>query len=64
MLSYIQGEVAEVQKNNLLDELSKEELKVEMVKELFKKMRNEFEETGKEERKVEQLRTIEQGDRI
>ena len=34
-----------------------------MVKELFKKMRNEFEETGKEERKVEQLRTIEQRSR-
>jgi len=48
----------------LLDELSKEELKVEMVKELFKKMRNEFEETGKEERKVEQLRTIEQRGRM
>ena len=45
----------------MLDELSKEELKVEIVEELFKKMKNEFEEIGEKERKVEQLRTIEQG---
>jgi len=43
----------------LLDELSKEELKVEIVEELFKKMKNEFEKIGEKERKVEQLRTIE-----
>ena len=38
----------------MLDELSKGELEVETVEELFKKIRNEFEETGEEERKVEQ----------
>jgi len=48
----------------LLDELSKEELKVEIVEELFKKIKNEFEEIGEKERKVEQLRTIEQGGKI
>ena len=64
MLSYVQREVAEVQKDNLLDELSKEELKVEIVEELFKKIKNEFEEIGEKERKVEQLRTIEQGGKI
>ena len=64
MLSYVQREVAEVQKDNLLDELSKEELKVEIVEELFKKMKNEFEKIGEKERKVEQLRTIEQGGKI
>jgi len=64
VLSYVQGEVAEVWKDNLLDELSKGESEVEIVEELFKKMRNEFRETGEEEKKVEQLRTIEQGDRI
>jgi len=63
MLSYVQGEVAEIWKNNLLDKLSKEELKIKMLKELFKKMRNEFEEIGEEERKVEQLKTIEQRSR-
>ena len=64
VLSYVQGEVAEVWKDNLLDELSKGESEVEIVEELFKKMKNEFRETGEEEKKVEQLRTIEQGDRI
>ena len=55
--------MAETWKNNLLDELSKGESEVETVKELFQKMRNEFEETRKEEKKIEQLRTIEQGRR-
>jgi len=55
--------VAEAWKNNLLDELSKGESEVETVKELFQKMRNEFEETREEEKKIEQLRTIEQGRR-
>ena len=55
--------MAETWKNNLLDELSKGESEVETVKELFQKMKNEFEETRKEEKKIEQLRTIEQGRR-
>ena len=63
VLSYVQRGVAEVQKDNLLDELLKKESEVETVEELFKKMRNEFGETEEEERKVEQLRTIEQGSR-
>ena len=52
MLSYIQGRVAEVWKDNLLDELSKGESEVEIVEELFKKMRNEFGETAEEKQKV------------
>jgi len=60
MLSYMQGEVVEAWKDNLLDELSKGELEVETVEELFSKMRNEFREIAKEERKIEQLRTIKQ----
>ena len=60
MLSYVQGEMAEVWKNNLLDELLKGESEVEMVEELFSKMRNKFGEMAEKERKVEQLRTIEQ----
>ena len=45
--------MAEAWKNNLLDELSKGESEVETVKELFQKMRNEFEETREEEKKIE-----------
>ena len=47
-----------------MDELSKKESEVEMVEELFSKMRNEFGETVEEERKVEQLKTIEQRRRM
>ena len=64
VLSYIQREVTEVWKDNLLDELSKEELEVETVEELFSKIRNKFGKTVEEERKIEQLRTIKQGGRI
>ena len=60
MLSYVQRGMAEAWKNNLLDELLKGESEVEMVEELFSKMRNKFGEMAEKERKVEQLRTIEQ----
>ena len=63
VLSYVQGGVAEAWKDNLLDELAKEESEVESVEQLFTKIRNDFGETSKEERKIEQLRTIEQGGR-
>jgi len=43
--------VAEAWKDNLLDELLKEESEVKMVKELFKKMKNEFGKTRKKKRK-------------
>ena len=33
------------------------------MEELFSKMKNEFRETVEEEKKIEQLRTIEQGER-
>ena len=36
---------------------------MEIVEELFGKMKNEFGETAEEEQKIEQLRTIEQGGR-
>jgi len=63
ILSYIQGGVAEVWKDNLMDELAKGESEVEMAEQLFSKIRNDFGETSEEERKIEQLRTIEQGNR-
>ena len=47
----------------MLDELAKEESKVELAEQLFTKIRNDFGETLEEERKIEQLRTIEQGKR-
>jgi len=36
---------------------------VETAEQLFSKIRNDFGETSEEERKIEQLRTIEQGNR-
>jgi len=63
MLLYIQGGIAEAWKDNLLNELTKEESEVESVEQLFTKIRNDFGETLEEERKIEQLRTIKQGGR-
>ena len=63
MLLYVQGGIAEAWKDNLLNELAKEESEVESVEQLFTKIRNDFGETLEEERKIEQLRTIEQGGR-
>jgi len=60
VLSYVQRGVAEAWKDNLLDELAKEESEVESAEQLFTKIRNDFGETSEEERKIEQLRTIEQ----
>jgi len=59
----VQGGVAEVWKDNLFNELAKEESEVESVDWLFTKIRNNFGETLKKEKKIEQLRTIEQGGR-
>jgi len=63
VLSYVQKGIAEVWKDNLLDELAKRELEVELAEQLFTKIRNNFGETSEKERKIEQLRTIEQGER-
>jgi len=60
VLSYVQKEVAEAWKDNLLDELAKGELGVEIAEQLFTKIRNNFRKTLEEERKIEQLRMIEQ----
>ena len=63
VLLYVQGGIAKAWKDNLLDELAKEESEVESAEQLFAKIRNDFGETSEEERKIEQLRTIEQGGR-
>jgi len=53
VLSYIQGGIVEIWKDNLLDELAKEESEVELVEQLFTKIRNDFGETLEKERKIE-----------
>ena len=53
VLSYVQGGVAKAWKDNLLDELAKEESKVKSVEQLFTKIRNDFGETLEEEKKIE-----------
>ena len=63
VLLYIQGRVAEAWKDNLLDKLAKGESEVKIAEQLFSKMKNDFGETSEKERKIEQLRTIEQGER-
>ena len=63
VLLYMQGGIAEAWKDNLLDELAKEESEIESAEQLFTKIRNDFGETLEEKRKIEQLRTIEQGGR-
>jgi len=60
VLSYMQRGVAEVWKDNLLDELAKGESEVDIVEKPFTKIRNDFGETSEEEKKIEQLQTIEQ----
>jgi len=55
VLSYVQGGVAEAWKDNLIDELAKGELEVEIVEQLFSKIKNDFGETSEEKRKIEQL---------
>jgi len=47
VLSYMQGGVAEAWKDNLLNELAKEESEVKSVEQLFTKIRNDFGETLK-----------------
>jgi len=63
VLLYVQEGIVEAWKDNLLDELAKEESEMELAEQLFTKIRNDFGETSEKERKIEQLRTIEQGGR-
>ena len=61
VLSYVQRRVAEIWKDNVLDEITKETSLVNMVKELFTKIWQEFGEFDEESRKVDELRLLEQG---
>jgi len=61
VLLYVQGGVAEIWKNNVLDEISKGTSTVNTEEELFTKIRQEFGEFDEESRKVDELRVLEQG---
>ena len=61
VLTYVQGEVAEVWKENVLEERRQGVSGVETVEELFTKMREESGEFDEESRKVDELRLLEQG---
>jgi len=63
VLTYVQGGVAEVWKENVLEERRQRVSAVETVEELFTKMREEFGEFDEESRKVDELRLLEQGGR-
>ena len=64
VLFYIQGGVVEIWKDNVLEEISKGTLEVDMMEELFEKIREEFGEFDKESRKADELRLLVQGPRI
>jgi len=61
VLTYVQGGVAEVWKENVLEERRQGISAVETVEELLTKMREEFGEFDEESRKVDELRLLEQG---
>jgi len=60
VLTYIQERVAEVWKENVLEERRQGVSAVETVEELFTKMREEFGEFDEKSRKVDELRLLEQ----
>jgi len=61
VLTYVQGGVAEIWKENVLEERRQGVLGMETMEELFTKMREEFGEFDEELRKVNELRLLEQG---
>jgi len=63
VLSYVQGGVAEIWKDNILDEITKGTSAVNTEEELFTKIQQEFGEFNEESRKVDELKVLEQGGR-
>ena len=59
VLTYMQGGVAEVWKEKVLEEKRQGVSGVEIVEELFTKIRKEFGEFDEESRKVDKLRLLE-----
>ena len=64
MLSYVQGGIVEIWKENILEEITQGILAVTTMEELFTKIRSEFGEFNEQSRKVDELRMLEQGSRI
>ena len=64
VLSYIQGELADIQKENILEELEVGEFEFELVGEFLTEIRKEFGERNKELIKIAKLKRIEQGGRM
>ena len=63
VLTYVQGGVAETQKDNLLEELEQKTQEFLTVKELYEKIKREFGEINKQLMKVDQLQLLEQSNR-
>ena len=63
MLLYVQEGVAEIWKDNVLDEITKGTSAVNTEEELFTKIQQEFGEFDEKSRKVDELRVLEQGGR-
>ena len=61
VLSYVQEEVVEIWKYNILDEITNGTLVVQTMDKLFTKIRQEFGEFDEKSRKVNELRVLEQG---
>ena len=55
--------IAEIWKDNILDEITKGTSLVNTVEELFTKIRQEFGEFDEESRKVDELKLLEQGNK-
>ena len=64
VLSYVQGGLADIWKENVLENLKEEELKYESVGEFLVAIKKEFEEGEEELVKVAELRRLEQGGKI
>jgi len=60
-LSYVQGESADVWKENLIEELKSGEMEYESIKEFFTSLKREFAEGEEELVKAAELRKLEQG---
>jgi len=63
VLSYVQGGLADVWKENMMEELEAEEVEYEMVEEFLTSLRKEFGEEEEESVKAAELRKMEQGRR-
>ena len=64
ILSYVQGGLADIWKENILEDLEAEEVEYESVREFLAEIKKEFGGGDEESMKVVELKRIEQGGRI